>query len=121
MTDRTPRDTRFKRGQSGNPKGRPRGARGNKAILERVAGERHAVTIHGERQRLSTFQLVLRVIRDKSIKGNSRAIRAVGDLATKYGEQEAPDGVGFLVVPERLTAEEWEAEMLAAEEKAGRI
>ncbi len=119
MTDKTPRDTRFKRGQSGNPKGRPRGARGKRAILERVAGQRHAVTILGERQQLSTFQLLLRVIRDEAIKGNARAIRAMDDFATKYGEQEAPEGVGFLVVPERLTPEEWEADMLAAEEKAG--
>ena len=119
MPDSTPRDTRFHRGQSGNPKGRPRGARGNKAILERVAGETHPVTIHGERRQLSTFQLVLRVIRDAAIKGNARAIKAMDDFATKYGEQEAPEGVGFLVVPERLITEEWEAEMLAAREIAG--
>ncbi len=121
MTDRTPRDTRFKRGQSGNPKGRPRGARGNRAILERVAGDRHAVTIHGERQQLSTFQLVIRVVRDEAIKGNARAIRAMDDLETKYGAQEAPEGVGFLIGPETLTDEEWEAESRAVQEKAGSI
>lgn len=107
-----PRHTRFKPGRSGNPKGRPQGARGRAKILEAIADETHLVTENGFRQRRSTLALVLLSLRNRSFTGNVKAFRAVHELLQRYGPQEAQQAGGFLVVPERLSPEEWEREAL---------
>jgi hypothetical protein len=47
---RPPRNRRFKPGQSGNRRGRPRGAQGRREIVQRVAFETHTVIEQGERR-----------------------------------------------------------------------
>lgn len=48
-----PRHTRFQKGQSGNPRGRPKGARGLKADLRAELSERVRVTENGRTRRLT--------------------------------------------------------------------
>lgn len=109
---RPPRQSRFQPGRSGNPNGRPRGARGRAQIVEAIAGETHLVTENGVRQRRSALELVLLSLRNRSFTGHVKAFRAVHELLQRYGPQEAQHVGGFLVVPEPLPPEEWEREVL---------
>ena len=104
---RPPMGSRFKPGRSGNPKGRPRGAKNRKKILEEIANEMHWVVEGDERQRRSTLELVLLSLRNRSIEGNVKAFRAVHELLAKYGSRKASKSGGYLIVPGMVTEEEW--------------
>lgn len=95
-----PKHSRFKTGQSGNGRGRPRGAKGNKKILEGILNERHWVTENGVRRRRSTLDLVLLSLRNRAIDGNVRAIRAVEQLSDKYAPREASEPSVLLLLPD---------------------
>lgn len=102
-----PNESRFKPGRSGNPKGRPRGARGWKKILEKVTSEMHTIMEGGKQQQRSTLDLVLLTLRNLAMDGNITAFRACHGLSTDHGPQEVAADHGYLVVPAPLTQEEW--------------
>ncbi len=106
-----PRRSRFQPGRSGNPKGRPPGAKSRKKIVDEIANEMHWVNEGGRRRRLSTLELILMFVRNRSLKDkNVKAFRAVHRLLEKYGSDEPQNGVGFLILREQPTMEEWLAE-----------
>jgi uncharacterized protein DUF5681 len=93
---RTPDETRFKPGQSGNPKGRPKGARSHKRLVEEVFFEPFPVT-EGDRNRsMPALQIVLKRLRNRAMKDDLKAALAVISIAQKEGlltpdENEAID------------------------------
>jgi hypothetical protein len=104
-----PPETRFSPGQSGNPRGRPRGAKGHKQIVRKIANEMHWVVEDGKRRRRSTLELVLLQLRNLAAQGNVQAFRACRNLSAKYSPQETETRLGYMVVPEPITTiEEWE-------------
>ena len=78
---RPPKHTQFKKGQSGNPKGRRKGARGLKTDLRAELNERIAITENGKTVRLTKQQLMVKQLAAKAIKGDVRAISKLADLA----------------------------------------
>ncbi len=104
-----PMRRRFK--LSGNPKGRPRGAKNRKTIVKMVANEMHNVTEIGERRRRSTLELVLLCLRNKALDKNVRAFEELHRLTKVYQPQEAGVRRGYLVLSAEVTQEEWLAEM----------
>ena len=94
-----PRHRRFKPGQSGNRKGRPRGAEGRKEILRRVALEMHTIIEQGERRRRSTLDPHLLFSRHRAAAGDVRAIQAASGLLDRFRPQEPDDGHGCLLIP----------------------
>ena len=71
-----PPETRFPPGQSGNRRGRPRGAKGHKQIVRKIANEMHSVVEDGNRRKRSTFELVLLQLRNLAVQGNVQAFRS---------------------------------------------
>src|SRR5918999_369344 len=84
-----PKSTRFKPGQSGNPRGRPRGSQGRKTIIERVLLEMHDVVEGGEPKQRSTLELILLMLRNRSFEGDPKAFKAFQDLDARFGSREA--------------------------------
>jgi len=87
-----PQHSRWKPGQSGNPKGRPRGSgrrqMGN--IMTKVMNERVEVIIGGDSRKVSQGELAVRGVLKAAIKGNPSAYRAVMDSLPPeiFGETE---------------------------------
>ena len=72
---RPPKSHRFQAGTSGNPAGRPRGARGLKAQVKELLDERVAVTAGGRKKTISTLEAVLKRLKQKAIAdGDMRAL-----------------------------------------------
>jgi Family of unknown function (DUF5681) len=97
---RPPTHSRFKSGQSGNLRGRPRGARGKKKILEEILQETHSVIENGVRRRRSTFGLIILSLRNRAIEGNLRALRAVEHLGAKYAPQDGAEPDTLFLLPD---------------------
>lgn len=69
-----PRETQFKKGQSGNPKGRPRGSREMGTLLEQELDRTIEVTQQGRTIKLTRRQVIVRRIIEKAMQGDPKAI-----------------------------------------------
>jgi Family of unknown function (DUF5681) len=71
---RPPVQTRWKRGQSGNPKGRPKGSKKFVTLLAEVLNQKVRIQLDGKTQAITKREaIVLRLVHD-AMKGNSKAI-----------------------------------------------
>lgn len=101
------KDTRWCKGSSGNKAGRPRGARGHKKILAKVANEIRAYKEGARSKQGSTIELVFLAIRNAAANGNHRAL-ALYEKSLGRGEPaDVPLVKGTIILPEKLTEEEW--------------
>ena len=116
-----PLETRFAPGQSGNRRGRPRGAKGHKQIVRKIANEMHSVVEDGKRRSRSTLELVLLQLRNLAAQGNVQAFRAYNNLLAKYSPQPTKARGGYLIVPEVRTIEEFERELIDLREFQRRL
>lgn len=113
-----PVETRFKPGKSGCRRGRPRGSRGRKQIVQEIAAETHVVIEDGKRRRRTTLDLVLLSLRNSAAQGNVSAFRVCHELLQRYAPQQATERPsGRIILPEVLTVEEWEERMKLERER----
>ncbi len=70
---RPPRATQFKPGQSGNPKGRPKGSLNLETVLGRALAEKVVIVENGRRRRLSKLQIAVKQLVNKAAAGDPRA------------------------------------------------
>lgn len=90
---RPPRHTRWKKGQSGNPSGRPRGARGLKTDLRAELISKMEISMNGKRVSGTRQQLMLRTLTARAAAGDVRATRILIDLVLQvFGPED--DGGG---------------------------
>jgi uncharacterized protein DUF5681 len=82
---RPPAATRFQKGQSGNPKGRPKGRKSVGKIL-RDALHRTIEVRDADRVRtMSKIEAVIEVTLNKALKGDHRSFAKLMDVADKLG------------------------------------
>ncbi|MBU1213165.1 MAG: hypothetical protein KJ587_18130 [Alphaproteobacteria bacterium] len=110
---RPPIETRFKKGQSGNPKGRPKSSTSKPAILTRVLGEKRRLDSQprGARAWYSMLEPLVMALKQRAVSGHMAATKLFDEVSEKYGttQSDGPPKHGFLIVPEKLSEEEWEA------------
>ena len=107
---RPPEKARFKPGKSGNPAGRPKHAKGQRPIVQKVLLEEHSVVEGGQIVIRTALELILITLRNRAFDGDTKACKDLQKLFAKYdpNSQERPRG-GLLVVPGRLKPDDWEA------------
>jgi hypothetical protein len=76
-----PKTSRFKRGQSGNPKGRPKGRRNLATEFKTELSKLVTVRENGESRRVSKRVAILKSLLAKALSGDVKAITAVFDRA----------------------------------------
>ena len=70
-----PHHTRFVKGQSGNPRGRPPSAKNMKTLLNKALNERVVVTENGGRRKISKREAIVTQLVNGSAKGDLKAIQ----------------------------------------------
>lgn len=102
-----PKDKRWQPGYCPNPAGRPRKAKGRKAILERVAYDLCEVSVGARPMTITRLQAVLMAVRNATANGNPAAQK----LFDKLRGVEAEDGPAVpqavLIIGEILSSDEW--------------
>ena len=78
-----PRSHRFKPGQSGNPRGRPRGTRNLWTDLTQLLKKRIPVREDGETRHISRQEAILLSLYSKAVRGDVRAIMSILTMLMK--------------------------------------
>jgi hypothetical protein len=76
-----PEATRFKKGVSGNPKGRPKGSLNVATALMKALREKVVINEHGQRKTVTKFEAALKQLVNKAASGELRALRQLLELA----------------------------------------
>ena len=82
-----PRHTRFAKGQSGNPRGRPCGAKNFNMLLEEALDETVTVTENGGRRKVSKLQAIVTQLVNRSATADFRAIKILLDIVRDIERQ----------------------------------
>jgi Family of unknown function (DUF5681) len=82
---RPPIEKQYKPGQSGNPKGRPRGRRNTKTIIERVLDEPVSVRLGEKTRTLPMFEAIVYAQAARAAQGDVRSAGLVFNLQQKTG------------------------------------
>ena len=80
---RPPSHTRFQKGRSGNPRGRPKGARNLATDLAEELNEVIEVRENGTVRRISKQRAMVKSLAAQTLKGNARAAAQLFSLAVR--------------------------------------
>ncbi|MHC2001779.1 DUF5681 domain-containing protein [Methylobacterium sp. CM6241] len=96
-----PADRRFRKGQSGNPRGRPRGQAaplGRRDLLDaftQAAREPIAITKDGRTIRTTQIEALAQQLTRKALQGDMRAAKLLFDNIKALAPADEPDGMSF--------------------------
>jgi hypothetical protein len=83
---RPPQEQKWKKGQSGNPRGRPPGHRNLAAAITAILNESVDVKVDGESRPVTKLEAAVRTLVDRSIKGDAHQLQ---QLFTEIHKNEA--------------------------------
>ncbi|WP_425052792.1 DUF5681 domain-containing protein [Psychromarinibacter sp. S121] len=89
-----PKHSRFKKGQSGNPRGRPKGAKGFKASLKRELATKVTVRDGNREMKISKAEAAAKRLMANALKGNMRALGMLASFDDEFSDEVAAAGVG---------------------------
>lgn len=106
---RTPKMYRYRKGQSGNPGGRPRKDRSRGRTVRRVLLEKRKVDLTGtgRPRKWTTLEIVVIQLRQVALEGNTRAFKMYKVFEARYGEQDTKSKGGVVVIPYVDSLETW--------------
>ena len=82
-----PQSFRFKKGRSGNPRGRPKGALNMATVLARTLREKVVIEENGKRKTVTKLEVAIAQLVSKATSGDGHAIRYLCQLVTSAEER----------------------------------
>jgi Family of unknown function (DUF5681) len=76
-----PATTRFKKGTSGNPKGRPKGSLNVATVFMKALREKVVINEHGQRKTVTKLEAAVKQVANKAASGDQRSMRLLIELA----------------------------------------
>lgn len=107
-----PEHSRFKPGESGNRKGRPKMAKGGPPDVAEILSEEIAVKNAGVSRKMSSFetgvrQLVSRALNEKDLNATLEFVRLCEEYGIVAPAPAREVGSGVLVIPKTWDRDEW--------------
>ena len=87
-----PEHGQFKKGKSGNPKGRPKGSKNIKTIIEEICGRKMTLMANGNKKTMSYREALWESLFMKAFKGNARDLIKFIEFLEKYRPNETDGG-----------------------------
>ena len=88
-----PKKHQFKKGVSGNPRGRPRGKSSLLSDLNKIVNQKISVNLNGQNMRLTKRQAFLQRVANDAIAGGAGAGRLLYKLLKLEAEQPETEGM----------------------------
>jgi hypothetical protein len=85
-----PKKSQFKSGQSGNPKGRPKGAKNIKTVVEQEAYSTITIKESGKTSKVTKLEALMKAMMAKGIQGDPKAAGMAWGLFKQYLDHEDP-------------------------------
>jgi hypothetical protein len=89
-----PKHSQFKKGQSGNPRGRPRGAKNMTTLLGEALDEKVIVTDNGRRRKVSKREIIVTQLVNRSAQADLKAMQIllgmVQEIERRTGASNEP-------------------------------
>jgi hypothetical protein len=85
---RPPAENRFKAGRSGNPKGRPKGAKSETTILRELLNRKIEIREGGKIRKITVLEAILLRFTEAALKGNTKTAAFLFD---RYERHEGSD------------------------------
>jgi Family of unknown function (DUF5681) len=93
-----PTSKQFRKGTSGNPKGRPRGSKSLSTIVKETLDEKVVVRENGRRGKITMLAAMIKQQANKAVSGDQRAVRYLIELNLRLNSEDVrqPDGLELL-------------------------
>ena len=102
-----PQNTQFKKGQSGNPRGRPSGSKNLATLVSVALNEPVTVVENGGRRKITKREAITKQLVNKSTKADWRAIKILLDIVREIGSRVEPETAesSFSAADEKVIAQ----------------
>ena len=107
-----PKHTQFRKDQSGNLRGRPKGSRNFSTDVKDTLKARVGLTGDGKRKTVSTQLATLLQLRKKALSGDARALDRMIELARTYNDEEIAEEAAKLSETDAEVLEAYNARLL---------
>jgi hypothetical protein len=88
---RPPLSGRFKKGTSGNPKGRPRGSRNFLTLLKQELAQSIVVNENGKKKTITRLQAMVKRIVADALQGDQKALLTLVEILRRTGQFDEAD------------------------------
>jgi hypothetical protein len=109
-----PQHSRFSPGRSGNPAGRPKGARNLATDVKRTLKMPVKVNEGGRSRKISTQAGMLMLLREKVLKGDARALDRLVELAIRFNNDSGSEVAHSLSTEDQAILEAYTKELAAS-------
>jgi hypothetical protein len=86
-----PKSSRFRKGESGNPTGRPKGSKNLVTLLEKSLREKVVINENGARKTITKGEAAIKQLVNKATLGDLAAFRLLSALVTSAGSTGPTD------------------------------
>jgi hypothetical protein len=102
-----PRNTQFKKGQSGNPRGRPSGSKNLATLVSVALNEPVIVVENGGRRKITKREAIIKQLVNRSTKADWRAIKILLDIVREIEGRVEPETAesSFSAADEKVIAQ----------------
>ena len=87
---RPPKEHRFKSGESGNRRGRPKGSKNEATIIEDLLSRKIEVRENGKARRISLLEAILLKFAEDALRGNAKSAAFLLNRRLLVGSSEQP-------------------------------